>query len=385
MTRRNKAIYAPSMRLKKGEMEGLRELRDDVADCILPVLIVPPFRERSSSSQEDLFPSGEKIPDVGGILAKYWLRRWIFIDPGVLLKEYGLGNALNWLPNIFRRARNLDVFAIPVVSLSDLESGGALAIKHSLPESYRLKLGLRIPSGDMTDPELASRIQSILSGMGVAASDCAVFADFSDADLSDHLLVAPIIRAALEQLQEYGNWQLIAFQGTHYPEKNPAKPGQTVIHPRNEWLAWRDAVKFDPTTAEHMIFGDFVADHAKLDFSGKRARPIPHCRYAIDSHWIVARGNDGGSIQEAMRNVFRRIVASGNFAGPSFSTADAYIDAVAGNSSDSAGNPSTWRQVNTTHHITRVVADIATVRGIPITELPNAPTGIQLTLLDAGS
>ena len=383
MTRRNKTIYAPSVRLKKGEMEGLRELRDDVADCILPVLIVPPFRERNSSSQEDLFPPGGKIPDVGGILAKYWLRRRIFIDPSVLLKEHGLDNALDWLPNIFKRARNLEVLAIPLVGLSDLEKGGALAIKLSLPENYRLKLGLRIPFGDMTDPELPSRIRSILSTMRVAALDCAVFADFSDADLSDHLVVAPIIRSALEQLQEYGDWQLIAFQGTHYPEKNPAKPGQTIVHPRNEWLAWREAVRFDPTTAEHMIFGDFAADHAKLDFSGKRARPIPHCRYTIDSHWIVARGDDGGSNQEIMRNVFQRIVNSGNFSGPSFSTADAYIEAVATNNSYSAGNPSTWRQINTTHHITRVVADIATVRGIPITELPNAPAGTQLSLLEA--
>lgn len=382
MTARNKTIYTPSLRLKKGEMEGLRALRSDVADCILPVLIVPPAGERDSGSQEELFPAGEDVPDVGGIVSKYWLRRRTFIDTSALVKEHGAENAINWLPALFKRARNLDVIAIPVASLSELERNGVLPFKDSLPQNCGLKFGLRVQSGDMTDPELTKRINFILSTMGLVASECSVFADFSDADLSDHYLVAPIIRAALEQLQEYGDWQLISFQGTHYPEKNPAKPGQTVIHPRNEWRAWREAVKFDPSTAEYMIFGDYAADSAKIDFGGKGGRPIPHCRYTTESHWLVVRGGEEGATHQIMKDVFTRIVNSGNFSGASFSEADAYIDDVVRNGSESTGNASTWRQVNTTHHITRVVADIATVRGIPITELPNAPAGEQLSLLD---
>lgn len=382
MTARNKTIYSPSLRLKKGEMEGLRALRGDVADCILPVLIVPPASERDSGSQEELFPTGEDIPDVGGIVSKYWLRRRTFIDASALLKEHGAENAINWLPALFRRARSVDVVAIPVANLSELDENGVLPFKNSLPDNCTLKLGLRVQSGDMTDQELSKRIKAILSSLGLAASECCVFADFSDADLSDHYPVAPIIRGALEQLQECGDWQLISFQGTNYPEKNPAKAGQTVLHPRNEWRAWREAVKFDPSTAEHMIFGDFAADSAKIDFGGKGGRPIPHCRYTTQSHWMIVRGGEEGSIHQIMKDVFTRIVNSGDFSGPSFSEADSYIYDVVLNASEGAGNASTWRQVNTTHHITRVVADIATVRGIPITAMPNAPAGEQLSLLE---
>lgn len=74
---------------------------------------------------------------------------------------------------------------------------------------------------------------------------------------------------------------------------------------------------------------------------------------------------------------------SGEFSGETFSNADAYIFDVARNNAPKAGNATTWRQVNTTHHITRVVADIAEVRRIPISRLPNAPIGVQRTLLDA--
>jgi len=383
MVNRNRVIYVPSLRMKKGELEGLRILKGDVADCIIPLLIVPPLKERDSGSQEALFPLSEEIPDVGGILSKYWPRRLTFIDPRALFKEYGIEKAVNWLPDIFKRARNLDVLAIPAASLIDLEKVGVSAFRDSLPENYALKFGLRIQSGDMTDPNLNERVQSVLSKMGLSPAECSAIADFSDADLSDHSFVAPIIRAALEQLQDVGQWQFIVFQGTHYPESNPAKPGQTISHPRNEWLAWKEAVKFDPSTAEHMIFGDFAADSAKMDFGGQGGRPIPHCRYTTDSHWLVVRGSETGSTHEIMKDVFKRVVDSGKFSGPSFSEADAYIDKVARSNSDSAGNASTWRQVNTTHHITHVVADIAKVRGIPIIQLPSSPFGVQLTLMES--
>ena len=96
----------------------------------------------------------------------------------------------------------------------------------------------------------------------------------------------------------------------------------------------------------------------------------------------MVRGNETGSTHEVMQDVFARVLDSGEFSGPSFSEADSYIDNVVRNNSEGTGNASTWRQVNTTHHITRVVADIAKVRGIPITELPRSPTAAQLELLD---
>lgn len=380
MNSRKRFIYMSTLRMKMGEMEGLSWLRGDVADCVIPNLIVPPAKERSSSSQESLFVESKAIPDVGGVLAKYWVHRPAFVDPRVLFKEYGTENAVSWLPAIFSRARNLSVIAIPVSSLVTLETMGVAAFKAAISRGDGLKFGLSILSGDMTDPNVGTRVQAVLTGLSLRASECAVIADFTDADLSEPSFVAPIIHGALEQLQGLGQWQMIVFQGTHYPEKNPAKPGQTFIQPRNEWHAWTKAVKFDPLTAQQMVFGDFAADSAKIDFKAGRAQAIRHCRYTTSSDWFVTRGDREGSDYEVMKDVFERIVDSGEFSGATFSNADAYIYDVARNNSPKAGNATTWRQVNTTHHITQVVADIATVRKIPISTLPNAPAGAQRSL-----
>lgn len=376
-------IHMTALRMKKGELEGLFNLRDDVADCVIPMLIVPPAKDRSSSSQESLFAASNSLPDVGGVLFKYWMHRAAFVDPRVLFKEYGAHGAVNWLPALFGRARNLGVLAIPVASLVTLETMGTAGFKAAIPFGEELMFGLSIQSGDMTDPSLAARIQTALAGLGLKPSQCAVIADFTDADLSQPSLVAPIIRGSLEQLQGLGQWQMIVFLGTHYPEKNPAKPGLTFIQPRNEWLAWREAVKFDASTAQQMVFGDFAADSAKIDFKTGRAQPIRHIRYATASNWLVVRGESEGADYDVMKDVFERIVESGEFSGARFSNADAYIFDVARNNAPKAGNATTWRQVNTTHHITRVVADIAEVRRVPISPLPYAPRGVQQNLLDA--
>ena len=39
-------IYVPALRLKQGEYRGLNRLAPDVADKVLPRLIVPPPKER---------------------------------------------------------------------------------------------------------------------------------------------------------------------------------------------------------------------------------------------------------------------------------------------------------------------------------------------------
>lgn len=383
MSNPKKFIYLPALRMKKGELEGLFWLRDDVADCVIPMLIVPPAVDRSSSSQESLFAASKAMPDVGGVLSKYWVHRPAFVDPRVLFKEYGVDNSMSWLPTLFSRARNMGVLAIPVASLMTLETVGAAGFKAAISADDELKFGLSIQSGDMTDPNLGARVQAVLNDLVLKPTQCAVIADFTDADLSEPSFVAPIIGGSLEQLQGLGQWQMIVFLGTNYPEKNPAKPGETFVQPRNEWHAWTEAVKFDPSTARQMVFGDFAADSAKIDFKAGRAQPIRHNRYTTSSNWLVVRGESEGSDYEAMKDVFERVVNSGEFSGETFSNADAYIFDVARNNAPKAGNATTWRQVNTTHHITRVVADIAEVRRIPISRLPNAPTGVQRTLLDA--
>jgi hypothetical protein len=352
-----------------------------VAACTLPRFIVPPRSEREGF-QPTLFELDD-VPDISGALAKHWRDRPAFIDPKYLLDEYGRDRAAIWLPKMFERVRRFSAKPIPMAHVRDLEDQEAAAFRAAISPDGSLRFGIRVSSGDIDiiGPELAATVKAVLGRLGLSPDECAVIADFHDADFSDPTLVAPIISGVLETLQDLGSWQLIAFQGTHYPDKNPAKePGSRILWPRNEWIAWKDAVRFDPATADHMIFGDYAADCATIEFGSARARAIRHYRYTTESAWLVERGEESGIDAEIMQQVCRKIVDSVHFAGSGFSSADAYIHRTA-NHAAGPGNATTWRQVNTTHHITRVVADIGKVRGVAIAERATGPLPQQFSFL----
>jgi len=364
-------FYSPALRMKSGELEGVRQLAGDVSSCILPRFIVPPRNERDPS--KPLLFEVEEMPDVSAALSTYWRGRPALIDSSYILDEYGRERMQRWLPQMFERGHTYGAKPIPMAVLEDIGEAEAPAFKAAISASQGIKFAICVPSGDLVGPESNVAMSMALERLGLAPEDCMVIADFGGTEFGDPHIVAPIIGFALESLQDFGRWQRIAFQGTHYPEKNPAEHGSAELWPRNEWLAWRDAVRFDPTTAEHMMFGDYAADCSRMVFGSVGVSAIRHLRYTTGTHWLVQRGAQEGRADSVMRAVCHKIIESGHFAGTGFSAADEYIYELA-YGRKGPGSATTWRQLNTTHHLTQVVADLAKVRGVVIAKSPEAAT-----------
>jgi hypothetical protein len=363
--------------MKAGELQGIRDLTPEVADCVLPRVIVPPVSERDETLQAELFES-LNTPDVSAALSAHWVQRDVLVEATHLIDDFGREKLGLWLPAMFERARKSQVRAIPLVQLRDLiEEPGAFGA--CVDRAGKLQLGVVMSSGDLGDRELLEGALRSLEGLRLDAENCLVIADFHDADLSAPEVVAPIIAGALDELQSRARWRQIVFQGTHYPEKNPADPDAYHIVPRNEWLAWRRAVSFDPTTAQHLLFGDYAADCAKLVFGEGGGRAIRHYRYATSDAWWVQRGSKTGRDEEIMRKVCEQLLTSGHFAGRGFSSADDYIFKTA-HGHAGPGNAKDWRAINTTHHITRVVADAGSVKGVLIHQKVLEPLATQAAL-----
>jgi hypothetical protein len=376
MTARCAPLYAPALRMKAGELEGVRMLASDVADCVLPRFIVPPTSERDPDMPLPL--SMDRVPDISTSLAGSWRRRSALIDATYIIDEFGRDKAAEWLPSMFELARRKEVLAIPAASLADISDCGS-AYRASICWHQPTKFALCVSSDDLVGTGLRSSIEAAMETLQLSPSDCVVIAEFADVEFSEHTIVAPIIRGTLEALQDCGLWQYVVFQGSHYPNKNPADHNATEYWPRNEWRAWKLAVRFDPTTAEQMIFGDFAADCSQIEFGGRGGKAIRHLRYTAGDNWRVERGPKSGSDREAMHRVYSAIVGSVDFAGASFSKADSYIAQAAVNLNAPHGSAKTWREINTTHHITQVVNDIARVRGITFDE-PSVDTEVQMKL-----
>lgn len=372
-------LYVPALRMKAGELQGLGGLAREVADGTLPRMIVPPMADRDDSVQRQLF-EGEECPDLAGPLATYWPGREVLVEATYLIDEFDRSSIGVWLPKALERARKAGALPVPLVRLKDALQLGLGPFVADLDRSAHLQLGLVVSSGEVGDRDNLHLAVEAMERMGIQAGGCIAIVDFHDADLSNADVVAPIISGALEDLRSAAPWKYVVFQGTNFPEKNPATDNSSVLVPRNEWLAWKKAVDFDPDTALHMLFGDYAADCAKISFGGGGAPAIRHYRYTTPDAWFVQRGAKTGSHDQVMRAVCERIVASGHFAGRGFSSADDHIYRCA-NGAIGPGNSTTWRAVNTTHHITRVVKDVGTVRGRTFVEGTVEPLALQQDLL----
>ena len=71
--------YVPALRMKAGELAGLRNLGPDVADRVLPRVIVPPLEERDDTLQAQLF-AAEDDPNIADALAAPWRGRSVLVE-----------------------------------------------------------------------------------------------------------------------------------------------------------------------------------------------------------------------------------------------------------------------------------------------------------------
>ncbi|MEP5509654.1 MAG: hypothetical protein ABJP70_09315 [Erythrobacter sp.] len=373
-------IYCPALRFKAGELAGTSFLADDVAKCVLPRWIVPPPKERDE--EDGLLFAAERLPDISQQLLSGWGNRECLIDVRWIIDEFGREAIVDWLPAMFRRARTIGCAPIPIASLDDLTPIELTAFGSAIDRKRSLKFALIVYAGELEIEDCGQRIASVLETLGVLPSECALIADASDSEFGNEEVAAVVLEGTLEKMRELGRWRHTVIQGTNYPDNNPAPDGGTVRVPRNEWHAWKRAVRFNPETSEHLVFGDFCADCSKIVFGKSGAPAIRHIRYALDDVWIVERGRKAGKSNDEMRRVFRNLVDLDNFGGERISQADRFIMRSSRDASLGCGNATTWRQLNTTRHITQTVRSIAKVRGIEIKPLPAPQEHVQFSLLE---
>jgi hypothetical protein len=290
----------------------------------------------------------------------------------------GLSKGREMMPELFRVAIGAHARPIPVSDLRTIE-GSAFDAIHTVVREITQNFALRITLDDLARGDLRKRIHAVLLKLALKPQNCILLLDFGKAEMSNPEAVSDILLAEFQKVMEFGLWGQVIWQATSYPEKNPAMPGQLVELPRNEWLAWGRAIDLDSELRKKLMYGDFAADSSKFNFSSGGIAPISHYRYSTPRNWVIVRASDVGLDKDAMKKVAKRLVASVHFAGRTFSLGDKYIYDTA-HDKDGPGNATTWRKVNTIHHLTRVVTDLGPQRGYQIVEREDVPEPEQTDL-----
>jgi len=373
--------YFPKIRLKQGEYLALADLESDVAQHVAPHIVAPPPKERDPEKGRPL-TNDEMVYETGRRVGHHWPMRPCLLDAGFLVDALGESDAEQWLPRLFRVAIDSAALPMPVFSLGDIEGALSKAVQRTLAVT-KDGLAIKVTLSDLLDPDLTSRLHRALIKLILKPHECVLILDFSQADLTIFGVHETVI-GSFRQISEIGLWNAVVFQATNFPESNPAPAGGEIRVPRLEWDIWRRATEADDVVRQGLSYGDFGADSAKFNFGGKRAKIIPHYRYATENDWRVIRGGKDETMAAAMARIARQIIDSQDFAGRNFSRADEMMhDLSLGLSGP--GNATSWRRINIGHHITRVVTDLGRIRGFDIARRVSEAPAVQLSLFGLNS
>ena len=342
--------YGCALRAKPGELSALAMLRDDVAEKVLPRLIIAPEKERNSLQLNLLTDVGQLNLLPG--LKSSWPYRPAIIDVTHVLDQFGRNELAKWLAPALMEAGKAGSSILPCVRAKDLTddliTGFQVAVHNGL--GY---FALSVDMMEATDEVIICELVSKLKQYDLDTTKCVILADFI-ADFGDAETAAPVLEHAFKTLSRSAQWLKIILQSSAYPEKNPASENSVVLVPRGETFAFKLAVAQLRESSHPTLFGDFGADSSKVSFGPSKGRCYPHLRYALNDSWMVVRGSNSGRFNDQMKKVAQQIVDHDGFSGAGFSEADARIQNIA-DGVMTAGTASDWRAINMCRHITTII------------------------------
>ena len=366
-------VYVCALRAKPGELNALAMLRHDVADRLLPRLIIAPAKESNKAQLNLLSDRGQLnlVPDLRGS----WAYRPAIVDVAHVLDQFGRNSLDKWLAPAIREAAQAGSSLFPCIRSNDLTDELLPGFKLSVDNALGF-FALSVNLLDATDPDILSELVTKLTLADLDPARCILLADFI-ADFSNAEAAAPVLEYAFSVLADAAPWYRIVFQSSAYPEKNPADENSAQLVTRGELLSFEMARSIVSGDAPGVLYGDFGADSSKISFGPSKGRSYPHLRYALHDAWIVVRGSGQGKFNEQMKKVARHIVESRSFSGAGFSEADFRIQNIADGVA-TAGNASDWRSLNMCHHITMVVDQMGSKLGYALETRVVAGNPVQI-------
>jgi hypothetical protein len=225
-------------------------------------------------------------------------------------------------------------------------------------------LCLRITFEEATESRFAYGLDILLRNMGVGPDECDFVLDLDTPPNYEPLDgFAGLIISVIGSLPHLNNWRSFILIGTSFPKSLKGfNPGPTVI-PRNEWRLYKQLLEqLKSSNVRIPNFGDYVINNPEVaNIDPRLMKPRANIRYTVNDNWLVMRGEKTRDYSEH-RVLCSSIVKSRYYSGDAFSAGDKYIlDCSKGKVP--TGNPTTWRQVGTNHHLEMVAQDVANLFG----------------------
>lgn len=221
---------------------------------------------------------------------------------------------------------------------------------------------VRLSVDDVIDQDAPATLQSLLAELRVTPHETDLVVDLGSMNDDNMAMNRLNALTVMEHIHDAQAWRSLTLAGASFPATLSSLPNNALSTlPRVEWDVWRHTdsagVGRRPTYSDYGIAHPDPAG----DVNPRFMRMTANLRYTDDESFLVAKGRNTRDFGfDQIRQVARLIVESGRYAGPTFSWGDAWIqDCADGNGT--TGNAMTWRKVGTSHHLAKVIYQIASL------------------------
>jgi hypothetical protein len=350
--------YVPCVRWKRGEYQAVLRLPDTTKRAFTPLIEVPEIgwdfekEIETKTIDEHLAPFAKRV-------AEKWGKHSCFVDLHLIVPNERMHTGIHPVCFVFDGLRERKCSAIPVTGL-DRDNVYQQEIKNVATHD-KSGVCLRIKIEQAAKGSLKSEFSSLLSRLKVKPESCDLIIDLGAPNFIPLEGFSKAIEAIVSRFPHLNDWRTFTLLGTSFPETMASIKKGGQIFPRLEWQLYMLLVaNFQRAGLRIPAFADYAISHPKVLIVDMRtARPSATIRYTIDNSWYIVKGEnvrDYGYKQ--YRGLSGQVQFSRHYSCSTFSWGDQYIQNCA-NGSVSTGNLTTWRQVGTNHHITKVTQDIA--------------------------
>ncbi|RJR28108.1 hypothetical protein C4564_06110 [Candidatus Microgenomates bacterium] len=351
------SFYLPILKWKAGEKGALKDLGVELKGKVVP--LVEFVKKEKQVKTEDKKIKYIPIPDADVFKEDLQFIKEKFSDMTVLV-DTKLLTDLDRESAVVSICQKINLFedkVYPVVYASEFESVFSQEAKNLLKEKG---FCLRISGKELTCLETL-----VLEASQKQKIHLVIDFGITDESIGD---VIPV----LSKPETYKHWKSISLASGSFPKDlNEFSVDKVGTQPRNDWAAWKNVREKLNGSGSSINYGDYTIRYPIFE---NLHTPNTSCsfRYTGNDNWFVFRGlsrkakNFPGNIQYRAHAV--TIVDNSNYeySGEDFSSGDMYIKSKA-KLVDDAGNPlnkecgnsTTWIQAGVSHHICKVLDQLA--------------------------
>lgn len=357
----NETHYVPILKGKQGEFGALESLSSETKACMTPLVEIAPIPPSSGQGRAPRTVERHLGNFLSGMADGWNGGSPAFVDFRWLPPDVRVDGTVHPVSYVFQRAYDQGLHLVPTLALGR-DSAHNDVVSRVVAE-YDCGVCLRLAVEDFAGGNNAFvEASRLLRRLSVERGSADLMLDFSwlppNSAASTEITAIHLLQAA-----HADDWRTVTIAGTGFPHTlSSCRPDAVSLIRRVEWSVWLSVVGRIPRGGRIPTFGDYCIAHPELvDFDPVRMKVSANVRYTADENWIILKGRSVNSHGfEQCRSLCDILVGRADYRGANFSWGDWFIyECAAGR--EGPGNATTWRKVGTSHHLTLLPNQIASV------------------------